>query len=161
MTACGSGWKIWPIGLPGNVMILRAPAGWRPRSVTKALVPIGGKVVHTALRARLLNGLQRRVEGRLTIQYLLVMPPETKERERARAERLWSQLVTDETRVPSEVQVALSDDVPGAIIDASREADLLVLGLNQSQAHRRVFGSTVTRVACEAQTALIVIGQRG
>ena len=117
--------------------------------------------MHNALRARLLNGLQRRVEGRLTIQYLLVMPPDTKERERARAERLWSQLVTDETRVPSEVRVALSEDVPGAIIRASGDADLLVLGLNQSQAHRRVFGSTITRVACEAKTALIVIGQRG
>jgi len=46
--------------LPGNVMILRASEKWRPRAVQRVLVPIGGRVGHNALRARLLYGLQSR-----------------------------------------------------------------------------------------------------
>jgi APA family basic amino acid/polyamine antiporter len=146
--------------LPGNVVIFRAPSPWRPRAVRRVLVPIGGRVVHNALRARLLNGLQQRVEGELTVQYLLVLPAATGEQERLRVKRLWSRLVTDETSARSDVQVALNDDVASAILEAAAETDLVVLGLNRPDRRRRVFGPLTVRVIQGVHTAVMAIGQR-
>jgi APA family basic amino acid/polyamine antiporter len=147
--------------LPGNVVIFRAPPGWQPRAVRQVLVPIGGRVVHNALRARLLNGLLRRVDGRLAVRYLLVLPPSTREPERRRAERLWSHLVTDETSAPSQVQAMLHDNVASAIVGAAAGVDLVVFGLNRPDPKRRVFGPLTTQVVQEITQAVVVIGQRG
>ncbi len=147
--------------LPGNVIIFRAPSDWRPRAVRHVLVPIGGRVVHNALRARLLNGLQRRVDAELIVQYLLVLSPSTTEEARLRAERLWTRLVTDETSARSEVHVVLHDDVASAILEVAREKDLVVLGLNKPDPKRRVFGRLTTRLVQEMTGAVVVIGQRG
>lgn len=147
--------------LPGNVIIFRAPSDWRPRAVRHVLVPIGGRVVHNALRARLLNGLQRRIDAELVVQYLLVLPPSTTEEARLRAERLWAKLVTDETSARSEVHVVLNDDVASAILEVARETDLVVLGLNKPDPKRRVFGRLTTRLVLEMTGAVVVIGQRG
>ena len=147
--------------LPGNVVIFRAPQKWKPRAVRNVLVPVGGLVVHNALRARLLNSLQRRVEGDFSVQYLLVLPKSTSEQRRLRAQRLWAKLVTDETSASSQVQVVLSDDIASAIIEAATEADLVVLGLNKPDPKRRVFGALTTRVVQDITSAVIVIGQRG
>lgn len=146
--------------LPGNVVIFRAPHGWQPRAVRRVLVPIGGRVVHNALRARLLNGLQRRVDGELSIRYLLVLPTSTPEQARRRAEHLWSRLVTDETSAGSRVQVVLNDDVASAILEAAPEADLVVLGLNKLDPRRRVFGPLTTRLVRDMTSGVMVIGQR-
>jgi amino acid transporter/nucleotide-binding universal stress UspA family protein len=147
--------------LPGNVVIFRAPRGWHPRSVHNVLVPIGGRVVHNALRARLLNGLRRRVDGELMVRYLLVLPMSTSEKGRQRAERLWSRLVTDETSAGLQVSAVLSDDVASAISAAAAAADLVVFGLNTPDPTRRVFGSLTTRVVQNIKCAVMVIGQRG
>jgi len=147
--------------LPGNVVIFRAPMGWHPRSVHNVLVPIGGRVVHNALRARLLNGLRRRVEGELMVRYLLVLPMNTSEKQRQHAERLWSRLVTDETSANSQVSAVLNDDIASAISNAAEAADLVVFGLNTPDPRRRVFGSLTTRVVRNIKCAVMVIGQRG
>jgi len=145
--------------LPGNVVIFRAPSAWRPRAVRHILVPIGGRVVHNALRARLLNGLQRRVDGELIVRYLLVLPASTPEQERTRRMRLWSRLVTDETSAQSHVQVVLNDDIAAAILDAASQADLVVLGLNRPDRKRRVFGPLTVRVIQDVRSAVMAIGQ--
>ncbi len=147
--------------LPGNVVIFRAPPHWHPRDVKRVLVPIGGRVVHNALRARLLNGLRRRVPDELLIQYLLVLPTTTSDTERQRTEQLWSQWVTDETTARSEVRVTLDDDVPTAILSAAQDADLVLLGLNKADPKRRMFGRLTTQVIQEIRGAVMVIGQRG
>jgi len=147
--------------LPGNVVIFRAPKDWHPRSVHNVLVPIGGRIVHNALRARLLNGLRRRVDGKLMVRYLLVLPVSTSEKERQRTERLWSHLATDETSANLRVSAVLNDDVASAISDAATAADLVVFGLNTPDPTRRVFGSLTTRVIQNIKCAVMVIGQRG
>jgi APA family basic amino acid/polyamine antiporter len=147
--------------LPGNVVIFRAPSGWRPRAVRRVLVPIGGRVVHNALRARLLNGLRRRVDGKLAVTYLLVLPVSADEQERLRTERLWSQLVTDETSAGSEVRAVRNDDVAQAILTLASDMDLVVLGLNRPDPRRRVFGPLTTRLVRDLSCAVMVIGQQG
>ena len=146
--------------LPGNVVIFRAPSQWRPRAVHHVLVPIGGRVVHNALRARLLNGLHRRADGDLTIQYLLALPVSTTEQERVRTRDLWSRLVTDETSARSDVQVVLEDDIASAILNAASQTDLVVLGLNRPDRKRRVFGPISIRVIQDVRSAVMAIGQR-
>jgi amino acid transporter/nucleotide-binding universal stress UspA family protein len=146
--------------LPGNVVIFRAPRDWHPRSVHNVLVPIGGRVVHNALRARLLNGLRRRVDGELMVRYLLVLPMSTVEKERQHAERLWSRLVTDETSASSQVSAVLNDDVASAISEAAEAVDLVVFGLNKPDSTRRVFGSLTTCVIQNIKCAVMVIGQQ-
>jgi APA family basic amino acid/polyamine antiporter len=148
--------------LPGNVMILRASEKWSPRAVQRVLVPIGGRVGHNALRARLLYGLQRRVdvEGGLDIHYLMVMPTSTSEHEQGRIKRLWESLITDETRARFVVDIVLDDHVAHAIEQASHDMDLLVLGLNKSDPRKRVFGRLTTQVVQMVKCAVVVIGQR-
>jgi nucleotide-binding universal stress UspA family protein len=147
--------------LPGNVVIFRAPRSWHPRNVRTVLVPVGGRIVHNALRARLLNGLRRRVDGELMVRYLLVLPMSASEKQRQRAEHLWSHLVTDETSAKSQVSAVLNDDVASAISEAAEAADLVVFGLNKPDPTRRVFGSLTTRVVQNIRCAVMVIGQRG
>jgi APA family basic amino acid/polyamine antiporter len=147
--------------LPGNVVIFRAPPLWRPRAVRRVLIPIGGRVVHNALRARLLNGLRRRVDGPLVVTYLLVLPVSAGEQERLRMERLWSQLVTDETSAGSRVLAVRNDDVAQAILSLVVETDLVVLGLNRPDPRRRVFSPLTTRLVQDISSAVMVIGQQG
>jgi APA family basic amino acid/polyamine antiporter len=147
--------------LPGNVVIFRAPPGWQPRAVRRVLIPIGGRVVHNALRARLLNGLRRRVDGPLAVTYLLVLPVSAGEQERLRMEQLWSQLVTDETSARSHVVAVRHDDVAQAILTLAADMDLVVLGLNRPDPRRRVFGPLTTRLVQDLSSAVMVIGQQG
>jgi len=147
--------------LPGNVVIFRAPPAWHPRNVCRVLVPIGGRVVHNALRARLLNGMVRRIGQELNILYLLVLPTATGDRERHQAEQLWTHLVSDETRAQAQVRVLLNDSIPDAILAAAESCDLVLLGLNKTGSQRRVFGSITTQVVQELQNAVMVIGQQG
>lgn len=147
--------------LPGNVVIFRAPPAWHPRDAQRILVPIGGRVVHNALRARLLNGMFRRIGKDMRIHYHLVLPTSTSDRERRRAEALWMNLVSDETRAPSEVRILLNDSIPDAILASAESCDLVLLGLNNTGGHRRVFGSITTSVVQKLQTAVMIIGQKG
>ena len=147
--------------LTGNVVIFRSPPQWYPRAVRRVLVPIGGRIVHNALRARLLQGLHRRVDDELEVYYLSVVPTGTTEQECQRIKRLWSTLVTDETRARSHVNTIQSDDVSSAIREAAEHVDLLVLGLNSADPRKHVFGSLTTRVVQDVDCAVMVIGQRG
>jgi len=149
--------------LPGNVMILRAPQHWSPRAVKRVLVPIGGQVGHNALRARLLYGLQRRVDVQagLDVHYVMVLPTSTSEHELNRVKHLWEGLITDETKARFQINTVLSDDVAEAIAEASTGMDLLVLGLNKSDPKKRVFGRLTTQVVQKVRCAVVVIGQWG
>ncbi len=142
----------------GNEYVFVAKQGMANR-----WIPIGGQVRHNALRARLLYGLQRRVDAKdgLDIHYLMVLSTLTTEREMARAKHLWKSLITDETRANFTVDTVLSDDVAHAIFQASADMDLLVLGLNKSDPKKRVFGRLATKVVQKVRCAVVVIGQRG
>jgi amino acid transporter len=146
--------------LPGAVVILRAPSGWKPESVQKVLVPIGGRGANNVLRARLLAGLYRHLGEGLGVRYMLVQPSSTPEAKVLEVETLWSELVADEAPPGAKVEVTRSDEVGGAIVAAADQSDLVILGLNQV-GDRPVFGNLVTRVVSETNCAVLVIGQPG
>ena len=135
-----------------NVVVLGAPQGWQLDSVRRVLVPAGGRRDQSYLRARMLGALSR--THALEITYLGIADPDgSNERELARSLR---QLVEDEASGNSRVEVVRHDSVIEAIVDAARDADLVILGL---QRRGKALGAVTTRIARDAGTAVLLIGQ--
>ncbi len=148
--------------IDSNLVLLRAPPGFRPRRVRRILVPIGGKGVHNALRARLITGLHRDSEGGgVEVTYLLVVPETTPLPVAEQFQRVHRELVRDEARrVPRTVVVARSDDVIGAIADAADTCDLLVLGLAQTRQGERVIGRISGPIIARTRCPVMLVSAR-
>lgn len=141
-----------------NLVLLRAPPGWQTGAVRRLLVPIGGKGVHNALRARLLAGVHRDTRGDVQVTYLLVASTTTSEARSAQRVRVHEELVRDEARqVPRVVRVVHSDDVVAAIVDEAAEHDLLVLGLAQKGNDQRVIGRISRAVVQQTTCPLMLV----
>lgn len=145
--------------LPGDLCVLRAPPDWRARDVRRVLVPVGGRLVHNALRARLLGGLLHRLDHPLEVTYLFVLPEHAPDADVGRAERQWRALARDETSANTRVEVVRGDDVVGAITGRAADCDLLLLGLGRSRDGRHVFGAVVEQVVAEVDGAILLMGQ--
>jgi amino acid transporter len=141
-----------------NVVILRAPEGWAPASAHNILVPAGGRRDQSVLRARLLASLSRSQQRHIT--FLRVLPDNVSERDYREAERGLRLLAHDESAGDVEVLLTRAEDVPGKLIRASKEADLVVLGLQRLGQRRRTFGELSMRLATEIESPLILISRR-
>ena len=146
--------------LPGNVALVRSPPAWKPTSVKRVLCPIGGRGVHNALRARLLSALNARTPTAMQVRYLIVAADGTTQAEQDRLRRMWSGLVGDESGAELEVRVTASNDVAGAIHKASRDCDMILLGLGQIDSKHRILGDLVLRVLRGIALPVILIAQR-
>ncbi|MCB2156236.1 amino acid permease [bacterium] len=146
--------------LPGNAAILRAPIGWRPDHVQRVLVPIGGRGVHNALRARLLTALDSRTGTNLEVRYLIVIRDDASEREAKRLRANWEVLVRDESGVDPHIDIVRGSDPGEVIVNEAAQSDLLILGLNRVDRSRQVFGKLVTGIVSTTDCPVIVIGQR-
>ncbi|MCO5165727.1 MAG: amino acid permease [Planctomycetes bacterium] len=146
--------------MPGNLAILRAAPGWQPALVRRVLVPMGGRGVNNALRARLLTALHGASDDALEVRYLVVVPPGTTEARRAALADVWTELVKEESEARSTVEVVEGADVAGLVLARAADSDLLVLGINRVDRSRRVFGPVITRLVDDAPGAVMVIGQR-
>ncbi|MFH2130347.1 MAG: amino acid permease [bacterium] len=146
--------------LPGHLIILRAPPGWQPRGLRRVLIPVGGRVVHNVLRARLIGGLMSRTSNPPSFSYLLILPVGTSENMLARHRKLWQQLVLEESSSNASITVVCGDNVSGEIIKATAGVDLVLLGLSHSKGRRRVFGPIVTEVVDQFGGGVMIIGQR-
>ena len=141
-----------------NVVILRAPEAWTPASVERILVPVGGRRDQSVLRARLLANLSR--SGRRQVTYLRVLPETASQREEREAERELSHLAHDESSREAGIVLRRSSDALAELIAASRDTDLVVLGLQRLARRRRTFGELTLRLATETSTPLILISRR-
>ena len=140
-----------------DVVILRAPEGWTPASVQSILVPVGGRRDQSILRARLLASLSRGQSRRVT--YLRVLPESASERERHEAEKGLARLAQNESSGNGEVLLERSDDALGVLVQASKEADLLVVGLQRLAQRRRTFGEVTLHLATETSAPLVFISR--
>jgi amino acid transporter/nucleotide-binding universal stress UspA family protein len=145
--------------LPGNVAVLRSPAGWEPLTVRHVLVPFGGHHTHNALRARLLTALAQRVPGTLRVSYMIVVPDSTSEKERATMQKIWRRLVADESSAEASITVQSGSDPASVIASAATDADLVILGLGRHGGEHPIFGPFITKVVCATDTPILVIGQ--
>ncbi|MDA3963098.1 MAG: amino acid permease [Planctomycetota bacterium] len=129
-----------------NVVFFRAEADWTPKKLRRVLVPIGGRTVHDALRARLLAGLNRRSDETIEVTYLVVDPSATEQKERSRRELTLTILVRDEAAVPAKVTVLAEEDIAGAICREADKHDLLIMGLGAIGRGQRTLGSLTQAV---------------
>lgn len=142
-----------------NVVILRAEAGWSPSAVRRVLVPLGGRSVHDALRARLLAGLDRRSDAGISVTYLLVDARAEDDAHRRRRTEIYRALIKDETTLDSEVRVVASDDVVTAIVDAAADHDLVILGLGKLGNDQRVIGPVAQAVLARSERSVMLVSE--
>ena len=146
--------------LPGHIIILHSPPGWQPREMHQVLIPVGGRVVHNVLRARLIGGIKGRAAQTPSFSYLLVLPTDTSESKVTHLQRLWVQLAHEESGGDAAVNVVRSENAAAEIISAASGVDLVILGLSRVNGRRRVFGAVVTQVVDQVPEAVMIVGQR-
>lgn len=143
-----------------DVVILRAPRGWRLPEVRRVLVPVGGRSGHHVLRSRILGSLCR--TGTREITFLQILAENASREARENARRKLARLSQDE--VPgglSRLEVARSRDVSGELIRHTSHSDLIILGLQRISRRRKVFGDFTLRIARETTCPIIMISRRG
>ncbi len=141
-------------GVGSDVVILRAPQGWKLSTARRVLVPVGGRRDQSKLRARLLGSLCRDADREIV--YSRILTEGTPESARKKARRQVTSLASDEVSRGAEVQVLEGDDVVGILSDQSSDFDLLVLGVQRQGPRRRVFGS-MTRELVKATTCPLIL----
>lgn len=138
-----------------DVVVLRAPQGWRLSRVERVLVPVGGQGVNDLLRARILGSIRR--TGAREISYLRVMPERTSREARARSLQELERFAREEGGESSTAQVLCSDNVVEEISRKALEADLLILGLQRKGRQKRVFGDVSLNVAKNTNCGIVMI----
>lgn len=142
-----------------DVVIVRSPRDFQPSNVKRILVPLGDKLEHDALRARLLGSLFRTAAR--GVEFMRVLPEGTPPDEQRRVHGQLLELAREET--PGEsgtAKVTVGDDVIGTVVQAADQTDLLILGLSRHQG-RRLFRETALRIAARTQAATILLSHQG
>ncbi len=142
-----------------DVVVLRAPKGWRLRDVRRVLVPIAGRGGHDELRARLLGSLHRMAVRDVAL--MRVVPLSTSARECKRARHELRQIARDEVPGRSQVVLVEGGNPAQEIARYAADSDLVVLGLQRLGRRHKVFGDVALRVARETSCAILMISKRG
>lgn len=140
-----------------DVALFKAPPNWRLADVKTILVPAGGRSRHQELRARLLGSLGR--ETAPEIRWLQVLPCNASAAAEAQARRTLLALAEDTSVGAPQTLIERDDDFARVIIEHSKHADLLVLGLHRTGTGRRAFGKLIPSIAMRAHCATIVISR--
>ncbi len=141
-----------------DVVVLRAPQGWKLSDTRSVLVPVGGRSGHRELRARLLGSLHRTVSK--TINFLQVVSPKTQESARVKVERELSRFAQDEVSGTFTATVVRSDDPISEIVKNAQHNDLVILGLRHTAGNKKAFGEIANRIVRETTGAVVIIDQR-
>ncbi len=145
--------------LDAHVVVLRSRPDWRLGDARKILVPIAGRGGHEHLRAQLLGSLLRNADREVT--FLRVLPAGARPDEMRRAERDLVRLAEDEGRKSHRVEVLQSDDALGAVAQRADESDLLILGVQRLDRHKKLFGGFTRQIAQRTSCPIIVMSSRG
>ncbi len=140
-----------------DVGILSAPSSFRLHEATSILVPVGGKGWHDELRARLLGSL-RRLGGR-HVTFLRILPTTASAATERDARRALRALAEDEVPETSAAKVVRSDDVVHAILEASQDMHLVVLGLMR-HGGRTLLSEVSLQIADQVNCATMLIRRK-
>ncbi|NOZ85299.1 MAG: amino acid permease [Deltaproteobacteria bacterium] len=141
-----------------DVVILRAPGRWDPKSAENILVPSGGRRDQSPIRARLLGSICR--SGKHEVTYLRVLTENQDAETEIRIKRELKKLARDEAPGISHVEVFHSQDLVAKITDRARASDLLILGLQRLGRRNKVFGERVLEIARRTDCPLMMISRR-
>jgi APA family basic amino acid/polyamine antiporter len=153
----------WPLNdllstVSCEVLVLRAPPGWRLSDVREILVPVGGHQWHDRLRARLLGSLFRTGDRRVT--FLRVVPESAPPPTCTRARRELARTARDEAPGRSQVKVVAQNDVARVIIEHAAESHLVILGVERRSPRHAGFGPLTLRIARESESPILIISHR-
>lgn len=141
-----------------EVLIVRAPPDFRLPDVKHVLVPIAGRGEQDEVRARIIGGLSRG-ESKPTVTFCSVVPEDAPAQTNAPFGAWIDSLRGDDGAGEVRTEVLRDDDVVAAIVERSRKADLVILGLQHLEGERRL-GEMVLRIAMATPTATLVVGRR-
>lgn len=139
-----------------DVVVLRAPAGFRVSDARRILVPIGGRGAHDELRARLLGALQRTGEREVT--FLRVLPLGASADEEREARRQLEHIAADEAPGRARIEIVRSASFPDTLEARAAETDLLILGMLRSKRRERGFGALALELARRTDCGAVFIG---
>lgn len=148
-----------------DVVVLRAPSGWRLENVREVLIPIAGRGHHEKLRARLLGTLARTSDARVT--YLRVVPSTTTDASLARTQRSLELFANTGQAAGDfgayEAAVIRSDDPLSAIAERAAANDLMILGLERASRQQKAIGEFSRRVvaATSESCAVVLMSEKG
>ena len=141
-----------------DVVVLRAPVGWRMRSAQRVLVPVAGKGGHDALRARMLGSMHRL--GAREVTLLRVLPASATDREVAQAKQDLDRIARDESPQGSTTIVERSDQAIDVIARHGEDCDLIILGLQRGGREAQVIGPFTLGIAARLDCGIIMISSR-
>lgn len=144
-------------GLGCNAVVLRAPTGWKIQQARRILVPVSIRSHPNSLRARLLSHLSRH-DSNCIINYLMVVPSTLSAPEVERIRRINATNMIDEI-ARAELQVVVNNNPLQAIIQATTETDLIVLGLEKGKQKRRIISTIPRGVLHGTDKAVLLVGQ--
>ena len=144
--------------IDADVVIVRAPPGWRISEATRILVPVRGRRVHSHLRARLLASLSRSRAPTLT--FVRTLPTRVAPEKRRRVRRAVNQLARDEATGPYHVELELVDDPVACIAHRAEAHDLVVMGMENRGRDRPSIGPLALEIARRTKVPLILLGRR-
>ena len=141
-----------------DVVVLRAPTGYRVSEARRILVPIAGRSTHDELRARLLGALQRTGEREVT--FLRVLGPDASTEMERDAHRQLEHIADDEAPGCSLVEVVRSANFLDVLEARSADTDLLILGMLRIGRRGRGFGEISLEIARRTSCGAVFIGRR-
>lgn len=142
-----------------DVVVLRAPKGWHLVKRQRILIPVAGRGGHDHLLIRLLGSLARRQQ--CEIRFVRVIPTNAPEPERRKAARELKHLAGINFSGACQCDVIASDEPIKSIVEASKDAGLMILGVQRIGPRKKLFGSFTRQVAKQSGCPLVVISRRG
>ncbi len=141
-----------------DVVVLRAPKGWRLSNIKRILVPVAGRNVHDQLRARLLTSISRAHKAKVT--FLKVFSKSTAMQVCKKGRHDLNRFAREEVGSDFEVKIARNNQIADEIIRQSSDQDLIVLGLQRFSRRRRVFGEITLKIAGHSNCGIIMINHK-
>jgi basic amino acid/polyamine antiporter, APA family len=144
-----------------DVVVLRAPPGWRLERCRRVVVPFAGRADQERLRARVLGSLARVADPEVEIVRLL--PQGTDPDACRRAQRQLERLVEGRELGRVRCVAEPTADAAAALVLRAAGADLLVLGMPRHDADQHALGAFAATVAAGTPVtcAVMLIHARG
>ncbi len=141
-----------------DVVILRAPHGWRVDDAERILVPTGGRGGNNHLLARLLGSLSR--SSKRQVNFVRIVPEDTNDIRHQAATRHLRRLAHDLCDHYESAEVIRSNDAIETVAEAAKDCDLLVLGVQRIGKGRKLFGNFVLSIARRVDCPIAVVCRR-
>jgi len=127
---------------PCDLIVLKN-ASERPPSFGRILIPIGGRIVHTGVKIRIIHSLQKEHDCRVTL--MTVTPPDATPLQKQRARDNLNRTASLYQAADVETVFDENGDIVEAIVRRAEDHDLLILGMRVEPWLRSFFFGTLNQ----------------